>query len=106
MFWVPQSGRLGLGISILSYAGEVLLGVATDAGLVPDPEKIVEGFHKEFEALKKKVSRLKSVAGNATPTRMSVNELKIKLSELSKTVEGIAAEREAKMNERCKGITK
>jgi diacylglycerol O-acyltransferase / wax synthase len=51
MFWVPQSGRLGLGISILSYAGEVLVGVASDAGLVPDPQGIVEGFQAELEAL-------------------------------------------------------
>jgi WS/DGAT/MGAT family acyltransferase len=54
MFWVPQSGRLGLGISILSYAGGVMLGVATDEGLVPDPEKIVDGFEKEFKALRQR----------------------------------------------------
>jgi diacylglycerol O-acyltransferase / wax synthase len=52
MFWVPQSGRLALGISILSYAGGVMLGVATDAGLVPDPEGIVDGFELEFEAMR------------------------------------------------------
>jgi WS/DGAT/MGAT family acyltransferase len=51
MFWVPLSGHMGLGISILSYAGEVMLGVATDAGLVPDPEAIVEGFHQELVEL-------------------------------------------------------
>ena len=51
-FWVPQSGRLGLGISIISYAGHVRLGLASDAGLVPDPEVIVQGFHEEFEALR------------------------------------------------------
>jgi WS/DGAT/MGAT family acyltransferase len=51
MFWVPLSGHLGLGISILSYAGEVMLGVATDAGLAPDPEAIVEGFHQEMAEL-------------------------------------------------------
>jgi len=51
MFWVPQSARMGLGISILSYAGEVLVGVAADAGLVPDPQGIVDGFHAELEAL-------------------------------------------------------
>ncbi len=51
MFWVPQSGRLGLGVSILSYAGGVSLGVATDAGLVPDPEAILDGFRQEFDAL-------------------------------------------------------
>lgn len=51
MFWVPQSGRLGLGVSILSYAGHVLIGVATDAGLTPDPESIVEAVHREFDDL-------------------------------------------------------
>jgi diacylglycerol O-acyltransferase len=51
MFWVPQSGHLGLGVSIISYAGRVLLGVATDHGLVPDPEKITTAFHDEFEQL-------------------------------------------------------
>ena len=53
MFWVPQSGHLGLGISILSYAGGVMLGVATDEGLVPDPERIVEEFKVEFEAMRR-----------------------------------------------------
>lgn len=52
MFWVPQSGRLGLGISILSYNNQVMLGVASDSSLVPDPEAIVAGFHLELEALK------------------------------------------------------
>ncbi len=51
VFWVPQSGRLGLGISIFSYNGEVTLGVAADAGLVTDPEGIVRGFEAEFEEL-------------------------------------------------------
>ena len=51
MFWVPQSGRMGLGISILSYAGEVLVGVASDAGLVPDPQALVEGFHSDLNDL-------------------------------------------------------
>jgi hypothetical protein len=48
MVWVPQSARLGLGVSILSYAGQVRLGVATDAGLVPDPGKIIEAFQEEM----------------------------------------------------------
>ena len=51
-FWVPQSGRVGLGISIFSYAGHVRMGLASDAGLVPDPERIAEGFHEEFEELR------------------------------------------------------
>jgi diacylglycerol O-acyltransferase len=51
MFWVPQSGRLGLGVSVLSYAGDVMVGVASDAGLVPDPDAIVAAFVAELEAL-------------------------------------------------------
>jgi WS/DGAT/MGAT family acyltransferase len=51
MFWVPQSGRLGLGVSILSYAGDVLVGIASDAGLIPDPESIVEATHVEVDSL-------------------------------------------------------
>lgn len=50
-FWVPQSGHLAMGISILSYAGRVRLGVATDAGLIPDPQRIVDGFHAELAAM-------------------------------------------------------
>jgi len=48
MFWVPQSARLGLGVSILSYAGQVRLGVATDAGLIPDPMTIIDAFQDEM----------------------------------------------------------
>jgi len=54
MFWVPHPGALGLGLSILSYAGEVRLGVAVDVGLVPDPEKIVDGFHEELAELERR----------------------------------------------------
>jgi len=56
-FWVPQAGHLGLGVSILSYNGGVRMGVGTDAGLIPDPERIVDGFHAEYEALSKAASR-------------------------------------------------
>ena len=33
------------------------LGVGSDAGLVPDPEVIVEGFHEEFEELRAEARR-------------------------------------------------
>jgi len=51
MFWVPQSGGLGLGISVMSYAGQVFVGVMTDESLVPDPERIVATFEEELDAL-------------------------------------------------------
>jgi diacylglycerol O-acyltransferase / wax synthase len=50
-FWVPQSGGIGMGVSILSYDGRIHFGVITDAGLVPDPDKIVARFRDEFEKL-------------------------------------------------------
>jgi WS/DGAT/MGAT family acyltransferase len=56
MFWVPQPGGLSLGISILSYNGEVMVGVASDAGLIPDPEEIVRGFNAEIQVLQARVS--------------------------------------------------
>jgi hypothetical protein len=51
VFWVPQAGGIGLGISLLSYAGEVTVGVLADTGVLADPEVIVEGVEREFVAL-------------------------------------------------------
>jgi hypothetical protein len=51
MFWVPASGDIGVGVSILSYAGGVQFGLITDEGLCPDPQKIIDGFEPEFEKL-------------------------------------------------------
>ena len=51
MFWVPQSGNLGLGASILTFNDRVHFGVITDAALVPDPEAIVARFGPEFDSL-------------------------------------------------------
>jgi WS/DGAT/MGAT family acyltransferase len=51
MFWVPQSGDIGMGVSILTYAGRVQFGLITDAGLCPDPEAIIANFAPEFEKL-------------------------------------------------------
>ncbi|MGK7294349.1 MAG: WS/DGAT/MGAT family O-acyltransferase [Candidatus Wenzhouxiangella sp. M2_3B_020] len=51
MFWVPQSGSIGMGISILSYNDQVFCGVITDNKLVPDPDRLVGHFRDEFENL-------------------------------------------------------
>jgi len=51
MFWVPRSGQIGLGISIFGYDGKVTVGVASDEGLMPDPEVLLEGFEEEFNTL-------------------------------------------------------
>jgi WS/DGAT/MGAT family acyltransferase len=51
MFWVPQSGHLGVGVSILSYAGQVLVGLATDTDLIPEPERIIAAYQHELDML-------------------------------------------------------
>jgi len=51
MFWVPASGEIGVGVSVLSYAGGVQFGVVTDEALCDDPQAIVERFAPEFEKL-------------------------------------------------------
>ncbi len=49
IFWVPQSGDIGLGVSILSYAGQVQFGLIADYKRIPDPAAVTARFHDEFE---------------------------------------------------------
>jgi len=51
MFWVPCAARLGMGVSLLSYAGKVWMGLQTDAQLVPDPARLLAHFADEVETL-------------------------------------------------------
>jgi hypothetical protein len=51
MFWIPRYGGIGIGISIMSYAGEVRVGAISDKGTVSDPETILARFHDEFDAM-------------------------------------------------------
>ncbi len=49
--WVPQIAGIGIGLSVLSYAGAVTLGVTTDSGVVADPWELVAGFEVELAEL-------------------------------------------------------
>ncbi len=49
--WAPVSGQIGLGMSLMTYAGQARLGVSSDAGLIPEPEALVEAFEREVERL-------------------------------------------------------
>ena len=51
MFWVPASGDIGVGVSILSYGGGVQFGLITDKKLCPQPQQIIDRFEPEFEQL-------------------------------------------------------
>lgn len=51
-FWVPAAGRVGIGISIFSYAGAVRVGVSADARLLPDPEHVVDEIPRELARMR------------------------------------------------------
>ncbi len=52
MFWVPASGNIGVGVSILSYGGGVQFGLITDEALCPEPQQIIDRFEPEFDKLR------------------------------------------------------
>ena len=49
MFFGPQSGTMGVGISVLSYAGSMTMAINSDANLIPDPQRLANLFTKEIE---------------------------------------------------------
>ncbi|GAA6143025.1 wax ester/triacylglycerol synthase family O-acyltransferase [Hydrogenophaga sp. 5NK40-0174] len=51
MFWVPQTGTVGMGVSILSYGGGVQFGLISDTALCDDPQAIIDRFTPAFESL-------------------------------------------------------
>jgi len=48
MFWVPQAGDIGLGISILSYDGRFRIGLMSDSALLPQPRQGLDGALAEL----------------------------------------------------------
>jgi WS/DGAT/MGAT family acyltransferase len=51
LFWVPQAGDIGVGLSMLSYNDRVHFGVIADRYLVPEPAALVDQVKIEFERL-------------------------------------------------------
>ena len=81
MFWIPRYGGIGVGISILSYAGQVRLGVLSDKDIMPDPENLIAGFHAEFDLLlalaqeTKQPSSVKELSAMLDDALATLNEL-------------------------------
>jgi hypothetical protein len=55
-FWEPESGGLTLGVSIHSYAGQVVLGVVADGRSVPCARELVTAFERAFADLAREAS--------------------------------------------------
>lgn len=50
MFWVPQAGDIGLGVSVVSYAGQVQFGIVADEAVMPLPERFLYDCLQELDA--------------------------------------------------------
>jgi hypothetical protein len=50
-FWPPQRNNIGIGISIFSYAGQVIIGAQGDLEVMSDPESITELFGQAIQEL-------------------------------------------------------
>jgi WS/DGAT/MGAT family acyltransferase len=51
MAWVPQTGSVGIGLSVLSYNGGVHFGLIADSHLISDPDAVIRHFRPEFDKL-------------------------------------------------------
>ncbi len=49
MFWVPQAGDIGLGVSIVSYAGQVQFGIVADEAVMAEPESFLDDCLDELD---------------------------------------------------------
>ena len=60
MTWLPPTGRIAFWVPIISYNGKVWLGIATDKGLVPDAETVIEYFWAEYEEMRSRAEAVQA----------------------------------------------
>ncbi|MFX8731557.1 WS/DGAT domain-containing protein, partial [Acinetobacter baumannii] len=68
VFWPPQTGGVGIGVSLLSYAGRLTVGVSADTQLMADPRQLIEAFDVELDLLLGRSPR-RSRATSGAPER-------------------------------------
>ncbi len=51
VFWPPQSGGIGIGVSFFSYAGHVSVGISIDGGLHLHARHLLQAFRREMDYL-------------------------------------------------------
>jgi diacylglycerol O-acyltransferase len=67
LFFVPHPVSMGLGISLLSYNDEVLLGVISDAAVLAEPARISDRFVEEIELLRAEVELGQAIGHHSLP---------------------------------------
>ena len=51
VFWPPQAARVGIGVSLLSYAGRVAVGVSADTAQIAHPQQVIDAFCAELQSM-------------------------------------------------------
>jgi WS/DGAT/MGAT family acyltransferase len=51
--WAPRPGSMSMSVTIFSYNGDINVGLAADAGLIPDPERILARVEGELGDLQR-----------------------------------------------------
>jgi WS/DGAT/MGAT family acyltransferase len=89
MFWVPAFGGVGLNLNIVSYAGKIRLGVASDRGLVPYPERIIDEFLVELNALQALADEPEAESVDGAVSEDSFEALSAMLDDAARTLDEI-----------------
>ncbi len=71
LVWAPVSGSVGLGVTLMSYAGEVRMGVSADVKRLETPEAIVLAFEAELDAMARATSSESQSPSMYLPSRSS-----------------------------------
>jgi diacylglycerol O-acyltransferase / wax synthase len=71
VFWPPQAAGMGIGVSLLSYAGHVTVGISSDIGLIAEPQQVIDAFMAELDAMlaSAPVERPPAAPRRRTPSR-------------------------------------
>jgi len=51
VFWPPQAGGMGIGISFFTYAGELNVGISADRNLLSNPQVLLQALREELEKI-------------------------------------------------------
>ncbi|MDP3856496.1 MAG: WS/DGAT domain-containing protein [Stagnimonas sp.] len=51
IFWPPQAGGIGLGLSLFSYHHRLSIGVSADRALIAEPQRLIDAFQDELALL-------------------------------------------------------
>lgn len=76
LFWVPQSGNIGIGVSVMTYNERIHFGLIADGNLIAEPQRVTREFERQVRALGRIVAGPAPAPPVARPTRARVKRPK------------------------------